>query len=263
MRPVLFSLGSLPVSGYWGVTMLALLVSYTYLQIANRRSGEEKLPWYHLNNICCLCILSIYIGGALMGLATSLPQTAAAWKASPGDLRALWDAAFANRGFYGGLILLTLTLSLYVRHYGLSGQGVTALFLPVCPLFMVFGRLACFMGGCCYGVPVSWGVVFPEGSLAPAGIPLFPSQLAEAAGHLLLFGWMLWLKGRVKQRYFLIVAYTGAYAILRFVLEFWRGDLARRFYGPLSTSQWLSLAVLLSLILGSILYKRKEMRCSS
>ena len=39
-----------------------------------------------------------------------------------------------------------------------------------------------------------------------------------------------------------LAAYLLLYAPVRFVLEFLRGDPARGFFGPLSTSQWLSLA---------------------
>lgn len=249
MCPVLFHIGPLPVSGYWAMTVLGLAVTYLYLYLSNRRS-REKLPTAHLNNLCCLCILSIFLGGILMGLLVQLPALLAHW-----DLR----QALSHRAFYGGLLMLGLTLALYLRHYRLDSKAVARLFVPACPLFMVFGRLGCFLGGCCYGVPIPWGVTFPAGSLAPAGVPLFPSQLAEAAGQAVLFFLLLRLRDRVQKPTNLVWLYIAPYSLLRFVLEFGRGDTARGFWWLLSTSQWLSLGLLL--LSCCLLIFQKE-RCS-
>ena len=41
--------------------------------------------------------------------------------------------------------------------------------------------------------------------------------------------------------------YLAVYAGIRFVLEFARGDEIRGIYGMFSTSQWISLSILISL----------------
>ena len=56
--------------------------------------------------------------------------------------------------------------------------------MPEVALAQAFGRIGCFLAGFCYGRPTDsvFGVVFPEDSLAPAGIKLIPTQLISAAG---------------------------------------------------------------------------------
>ena len=77
------------------------------------------------------------------------------------------------------------------------------------------------------------------------GIPLHPSQLYESALGVVLFGSLLMLERRPRRPGTLIYAFAGLYSVGRFLLEFLRGDIDRGFWGPFSTSQWLSLLVLL------------------
>ena len=49
----------------------------------------------------------------------------------------------------------------------------------------MFGRVGCFLNGCCYGRPTTlpWGVKFPPGSFASlefGDTPVHPSQLYNA-----------------------------------------------------------------------------------
>jgi phosphatidylglycerol:prolipoprotein diacylglycerol transferase len=70
-------------------------------------------------------------------------------------------------------------------------------------------------------------------------------QLYEAIGDLALF-FALYLLGRRKRWEGQVLAgYLGGYALLRFVVELFRGDDVRKFVvGPLSTSQAIALACL-------------------
>ena len=57
-------------------------------------------------------------------------------------------------------------------------------------------------------------------------------------------------------RYRLLILYALCYAPVRFVLEFFRGDSARGGLGPLSTSQWISLAVLAGILIWQLARRR-------
>ncbi len=259
MCPIVFEYGAFKVSGYWLFMAMGLLACYIYLTVANKRLKGERIPWYHRNNLFCLCMISIFVGGALMGFFVNLPELIENWDYYGQSFSLIWEKAFSDRAFYGGAIMLGLTLWWYVKHYGLDGETVSEIFVPGAALFMFFSRIGCFMGGCCYGVEVSWGVIFPEGSLAPAGIPLFPSQLAESAGHLILFFALLAIKNKVRKKYDLIFIYTGAYSLMRFILEFFRGDAERGIWWAFSTSQWISLILAVIVIIYIInSFKRKE-----
>ena len=118
--------------------------------------------------------------------------------------------------------------------------------VPALPLVHAVGRVGCFCAGCCYGraAPPPWGIAFTHAIAGPNGVPLLPVQLWEAGAELVIFAFLLWYAGRAAGPGQMLRAYVFCYAPVRFVLEWFRGDPARGMYGPLSTSQWLSLVVL-------------------
>ena len=80
------------------------------------------------------------------------------------------------------------------------------------------------------------------------GVPRFPVQLVEAGVELVLFLVLLGLFLRGRGRGKLMACWALAYAPARFLLEFLRGDAYRGFFGPLSTSQWISIAVFVATV---------------
>lgn len=101
------------------------------------------------------------------------------------------------------------------------------------------GRLACFVGGCCYGTPTDlpWGIVFP----AVDSLPRHPTQLYEAAFHLTMAAVLWQLQRRGMFRGQLIKLYILSYLTYRFATEFIRPE-AQLWYG-LTGYQWACLAL--------------------
>lgn len=176
--------------------------------------------------------------------------------------------------FYGGLILAAATLFLYARLHRMSLLAITDLILAVVPLGHTFGRVGCFLHGCCYGRRAdALGVCFPKGSPAwwdqlsaapplitqdaARALPVIPTQLIEAGANLLLFALLFSLyPKRHRERGLITGCYLIGYAILRFVIEYLRGD-PRAAVGPLSISQTISLATL-AVGAACIAYARKH-----
>jgi phosphatidylglycerol:prolipoprotein diacylglycerol transferase len=171
-------------------------------------------------------------------------------------------AEFWNGGlaYYGGLIVASATGIAFLRREGFPlGKGVD-LVGAVLPIGLFFGRLGCFLGGCCFGLPTdsSFGLSFPAGSPASyeqaeagllhdkalASLPVHPTQLYEALGCLCLATWLL-LRTHPNKRFDgqVMLIFLIDYAVLRFVLEYWRADDRGVFFG-LSTSQWIGLAII-------------------
>ena len=127
------------------------------------------------------------------------------------------------------------------------------------------GRVGCFLVGDDYGVPTSlpWGVRFPvglpptdAGSLRaqfgisiPADVPsdellaVHPTQLYELFGLLLLFVGLRWASRRSLKAGGVFALYLIGYGLLRFCVDFFRGDQDWFFLG-LVLSQWISLGAL-------------------
>ena len=157
--------------------------------------------------------------------------------------------------FYGALIGGVLGVFICSRRKKLPFLAYIDLFAPSLVLAHAFGRIGCFMAGCCYGCPTDGflGVVFPANSAAPAGISLLPTQLFESAFLFILTIVLVWLLK--KRRTFGTVTgwYLVLYGVWRFFIEFYRSD-DRGAVGLLSTSQFIGIfmvaagAVLLILI---------------
>ena len=210
-------------------------------------------------------VLGAVIGAKLLYLLPLLPQLAAdlpLLRTAPNYLMAKYlSGGFV---FYGGLLGGLAGAWLFCKQRRTSFAALGRDLVPALPLFHAFGRVGCFLAGCCYGIPapVGWlGVTFPPSAVeAPSGVPLLPVQLYEAAGCVLLF---LLLDHLVKCGWLgdrLLALYLALYALFRFLLEFLRGDAVRGFLGPLSTSQVLSLAVLAVVLLGHLLHHRRNIR---
>ena len=144
---------------------------------------------------------------------------------------------------FGGIIGGILTGFLYCRIKGLIFFKYADVILPSVALAQGFGRIGCFLGGCCYGIPCRWGFTAEGNPLVPEvnGVCRFPVQLLEAGCELglLLLLLQLFRKGKYSGR--LVACYLLGYAPLRFGLEFLRGDAARGVVFHLSASQWLSV----------------------
>lgn len=165
--------------------------------------------------------------------------------------------------FYGGFIAATLG----IVAYGLirRAEPLRSL-LDFCAVFVplghAFGRVGCFFHGCCFGGVGggALGVRFPHGSpawrhqveagligpYAPQSLPVWPTQLIEAAGCALLFVALWWLYRRQRRWAGLCCgAYAVAYAALRFAGECLRDDPRGDFHFGLSFSQCVSVGLLL------------------
>lgn len=164
--------------------------------------------------------------------------------------------------FYGGLIAGVIG-ALVGTKIAKTKLGVyEPILVPLVPIAHAFGRIGCFMAGCCYGrvTDASHGLVYTWPlSDAPVNVPLVPVQLYEAAFCLVL-GIVLLCMFRRKLDKFLLPTYLAAYAIERFVIEYWRYDEIRGIFGGLSTSQWISIGMLVAAFILVVvrLPKKKE-----
>lgn len=165
---------------------------------------------------------------------------------------------FGGSVFYGGLIGGLIVSYIYIKRNKLDTNIISDLCAPIIPLFHTFGRVGCFLTGCCYGVESKIGFTYKHALIELAnGINRFPIQLVEAYYNLLLFVLLtvFYKNGKFKGR--LIYIYLILYPIGRFIFEFFRGDSYRGFIFGLSTSQVISILLLIFSI-SMLLIKNKK-----
>lgn len=159
---------------------------------------------------------------------------------------------FGELVFYGGLIGGVAAMIVFCVRFKIPVLPVGDVFAPALAAAHGIGRIGCFLGGCCYGIKVdpmhAFSVTYPAHSLsAPAGVPLLATQLIEAASLFVISAVLIlfYLSRRRKRRQagYCVLFYGLSYSVLRFFLEFYRGDLERGIYGPFSTSQYISIMI--------------------
>ena len=174
------------------------------------------------------------------------------------DLLSLHLMSFFSKGYvlYGAQIATVFCVFLISYLYKMDKRYAYIGLIPM-PLFNAFGRIGCFLNGCCYGKAYDgpFSIVFPNGVKAPSNIPLFPSQLAEMVAALLIFIGLYKLY-HSRYRKFIPEVYGFFYSIIRFILEYYRGDPERGMIGMFSTSQFISIIVFIISII-SFVYRRR------
>lgn len=146
--------------------------------------------------------------------------------------------------FYGGLLGALIGMNLFCKIKAISMCRYSDILTRTLPLGQAIGRIGCYFNGCCYGI--KWDG-FGTVSYVVDGKPcnVFPTWFAESIFCLLLFFILMFNKGRNIHD---TDMYMLAYAFFRFLIEFFRGDNIRGRLGGLSTSQIISLFIIVIVI---------------
>ena len=160
-----------------------------------------------------------------------------------GDFFARVQVIFGGSVFYGGLIGGLIAGGISMKVQKLPAALTTDCIAPSIALFHGFGRIGCFLGGCCYGIEWEHGITFTNSIVESAnGVARFPVQLCEAGFEFALFAVLSALLYKDKLKGKLLALYLLIYPVGRFLLEFLRGDEYRGSLFGLSTSQLISIA---------------------
>lgn len=248
------------VSVYMILAVLGVLAAmFTMYRLAIRDKLDEiEMLW-----LVILSFLGSFIGGSLLyGLVNYRMIFALVrnWEQvdSLKTFAECFLSIFGGSVFYGGLLGILLTSRIYRKKCRLSRRYSDAVAIGI-PVFHTFGRIGCFLGGCCYGIESKIGFVYHYSQAPDAnGVRRFPVQLLEAAFNLCLALVLYRLFRRKKLEGKLINIYLYAYPACRFLDEFLRGDTYRGLWWGLSTSQWISLFLILGNTVYLLLSRRKK-----
>lgn len=203
----------------------------------------------HMIILLLFAALGAFLGGQLLFGLLNFPSLIILFR-NIGDLSfsAFVDGlrvVFGGTIFFGGLMGSIFAGLITARILKLPILSYTDMLAPAIPLFHAFGRIGCFLAGCCFGIEHRIGFTFTNSLLYAANnVRRLPIQLIESFINLLLFILLASLLKRDLLKGHLLLLYIIFYSIMRFVLEFWRGDVARGFILGLSTSQFISLVLI-------------------
>ncbi len=253
MYPEFIRLGPLDIHTYGVCVAIGFIVG---LAVAVRRARREGVDPERITDLGMWLIISGMLGGKLFHIIFFWNDFISAWREE--GLRSLREGFV----FYGGFICASLTAVAYTTVKKLPFFRIADIFAPSIALGHAFGRMGCFFNGCCYGKPCSlpWAVRFPPPHIM-AGIPVHPTEIYEALGNLAIFGGLsAWFKHkRVDGQIWWL--YVLSYGVLRFLVEFFRGDYVTHYFGGLTLGQLVAIVmIVVSASALILLCRRVELR---
>ena len=188
-------------------------------------------------------ILGMAIGAKLLFLIQSLPHIIANWDTLVINFAFIKELFTGGFVFYGGLFGGIAGVLLYARQYRFKFLYLLELLIPAIPVAHAFGRIGCFLAGCCFGIPYDGplSICYTSTPFGPVDTPLFPVQLLESLLLFSLTAFLLLYDARAKRPRNLIGWYMFLYGIIRMITEMFRGDELRGSFLFFSTSQWISV----------------------
>lgn len=246
------------ISMYFLMALLGgVIMLPTAIMLAKKR---KTIPTDHILYILLYAAIGCLIGSKALYLIISIDKY---WykELSLVDNLKYWYYLLTSGGlvFYGGLLGAIAGIYIYTKESKLPFYETIETIIPAVPLFHAFGRVGCFLAGCCHGIPYD-GPLSVTYTNAIGGInstPLLPVQLFEAIGNLILSAILIAISLKYVTKACLSSIYLISYSVMRFILEFFRGDVIRGSFLSLSTSQWFSIMAFIS---GFIIILIKSMK---
>jgi len=211
MYPILFEIGPFRVYSFGVMAAIGFLFVALWLRETARR---EKFYPSQLLDLSLGLFVSGLIGSRLLFVALNLDW----YRVRPLEIFQLQRGGLVA---YGGILATLLFGIFFTRWKRMPFWEVADLLMPLGLLGLAFGRIGCFLNGCCYGKPTSfflarvfWG---KQG-------PVHPTQIYESWGLLLLFIALRVVGRKSLAPGRLFALSIGGYGLLRFVIEFFRGD---------------------------------------
>jgi phosphatidylglycerol:prolipoprotein diacylglycerol transferase len=237
MYPIFLNFGKIVVFSYGIFIWLSFVVSILYLLTSIDRFKITYISKNELFNLCVYIMFFGVIGSRLFFVVMNFDN----FLLNPIDFFKFWEGGFV---YYGGFLFGVIFLILYSKKKKIKIFDIFNFFSPGLALGHSIGRIGCFCAGCCYGkkTNVPWAIIFRnEKSLAIVGEYLHPTQLYEFICNFLLFLFLHFYYKKKHNTKKLFAIYFVCYSILRFIIDFFRGDFDKIKYFKLSISQISSI----------------------
>ena len=251
MHPILFHIGSFDIR-VWGIMVSLGIIAGTYMArwMARREGLDPELIFDY--------IIWVVVAGVLGARAWEIVFSWQNYVSDPVSALKFWSGGLSIQGAVAVGLLYTIW---FIKKHGINFWYFADILAPGLILGQAIGRIGCFFNGDAYGIPTqSWiGVIYSPNTPAYAAYgatPLVPAELMEGAGDLAIMLLLLLLFKRRPFRGFLGLMYFILYSLLRFTLEFWRGDSLLVDH-TLKAAQVTSLAIALVAIV-FILFKLRK-----
>ncbi len=196
---------------YGLMVMLGVVVCNSIAMIISRKKENAYLEFI-LPTFCGA--ISAIIGAKALGIVSIMLK---------GGILNSFGEILDNAGYsyFGGLAAFLFTFWAICKARSIEYVQFERYYLFLIPLLHVFWKIGCFMGGCCFGIPYNGpgAVIFPDRVNSLSGVSVFPVQILEAVGAVLIVIVMI-----IRRESFVspLSMLLIMYGLERFVIEFLR-----------------------------------------
>ncbi len=260
MDPNIFTSGSFTMSWHGFFTGLAVLAAVV---LAARMAKEKGFLSDDVYSVALWGVIGGIIGARLFHV---IDKWSTIYQYDPKQALYFWEGGLALYGALVGGFVFGLAAAT-IRKMPLG--KVADLAAPGMILAQAIGRIGCTINGDAYGKPTSlpWGFLYTNPAAAATAGPWVnghlvagqPVPVYEIIFDLIILAVLLRLRKRLKNDWMLFLIYASAYAVVRFGLDFLRGDEAA-IAGPFHQAQVISLAVMVITIPLAIWLARRPAR---
>lgn len=256
MHPILFKIGPITIHTYGFLLAAGFLLG---LSLAIRQAKREGIQHNKIVDLGFYLLIAALVGSRLFFILINSRY----YLENPLSILKIWEGGLV---FYGGLMFAIPIAIWFIKKNNLDTWRTGDLFAPSIAIGHAIGRIGCFFAGCCYGKSaenIPWGVIFRDpASLAPINVKLHPTQLYESVGEFIIFLLLVTLRKYKTFNGQLFITYLILYSVLRFIVEFFRGDAQRGFIiYNISFSQAISILLFfIGIIAFYILRKKGKIR---
>lgn len=253
-REVIIDLGlAMVVAGVIGSRLLHVVADGYFWDYVHLCTDPTKVAWHITREHCAHASVN-GLWDAAHGVCRPREANCFAWAA-------FWAGGLT---YYGGLIGATGYAVYFLQRERFPFWKAADMAGFAVALGLAWGRMGCFLAGCCFGVVCDrpWAAWFPRyspaseaqyrahrlASEAYAALPVHPTQLYEAAGSLAIAAFAYYVvapRKRFDGQVF--VFFLASYSVLRIAVEVLRNDDRGGLLG-LSTSQLISVLITLGLV---------------
>lgn len=254
--PIPFTDWHLPIYSYGFMLMIGFMMG---LWVVRRKAFAEGLNMERVSDLCLTVLVSSIFGARLVHVLHYHGDYAS----NPLDVFKLYKGGLS---FYGGFFMAIITGVLACRRWNLPPVRLLDMMAVGLVLGLGFGRIGCFLNGCCYGDPapgLAWAVAFPKtvdaqqnidgsppflhhleegwvGFADPYSLPVHPTQLYESIWAFIMFLILDAFYKYKKRDGELVLLFCILYAPMRFFFEILRDDSGSVLAG-LTLSQAISI----------------------
>ena len=217
--------GPLYIRGY-GLMLAIGLILFVFLTYKNP-FRKKIISHEQFFNTIFIGLLSGIIGGRFLFVIFEYD----AFRNNLLEIFYPWVGGFSMLGAIPAVII---TVALFLKKKSVPIISLLDLAAIYAPLIEAFGRIGCFLAGCCYGMPTkasNWfSVTFTNPNcLGTINTPLYPTQIYSSIASLLSFILLYRLyiiakkhNGALLGSGLFLCVYLDLASLFRFIIDFWR-----------------------------------------